>query len=335
MEPDNGRTLLPTALSGRFPEDQQHPVYALDRQPQVGHGDGTPRSDAPRQTLNNLHRCRLARALTVVSERAEHAAVARERRQLRDADHTRHHTDSLPPAAGRVWSQVPLTWDSTRGRRPRLPRGQHTAGCAMPCSMCQPSTGGPCSDRRRKRLSPLPRQGGPGDSGWVLPMSLSSAPLERLVGGAPVFCRKEKGLMGCALRRSLLRSGWLEGRSLSASSARFSRSGLRQRSAGTHRAVTSSCSTVRGGSGRRRCPARQPLRRPPRLRLLACAQGVQRRAQPGRRLRACEHPWRRVRRPGRVAGCGWSGDGRTQPSAASRCVPARADRRRGEQHRLR
>ena len=32
MEPDDGRTLLPTALSGRLPEDQQHPVRPVDRQ---------------------------------------------------------------------------------------------------------------------------------------------------------------------------------------------------------------------------------------------------------------------------------------------------------------
>ena len=61
--PTTAGTLLPTALSGRFPEDQQHPVNALNWQAQISQRDVTPRSDAPSQTFNNLHWSRLARPL--------------------------------------------------------------------------------------------------------------------------------------------------------------------------------------------------------------------------------------------------------------------------------
>ena len=60
MESDDGRTLLPTALSGRLPEDQQHPVRALDRQAQLGHRDGAPGSMPPESPSTTFMRCRLA-----------------------------------------------------------------------------------------------------------------------------------------------------------------------------------------------------------------------------------------------------------------------------------
>ena len=55
MESHDGRTLLPTALSGRFPEDQEDAVGAVDRQPEIGHRQGAPGLDASGQAVKDFH----------------------------------------------------------------------------------------------------------------------------------------------------------------------------------------------------------------------------------------------------------------------------------------
>jgi hypothetical protein len=55
MESHDGRTLLPTALSGRLPEDQEHPAPSVDRQPQISHRQGAPGLDPSGQAVNDLH----------------------------------------------------------------------------------------------------------------------------------------------------------------------------------------------------------------------------------------------------------------------------------------
>lgn len=55
VKSENSRRLLPTALSGRLPEDQEHPAGPLDRQPNLGKRDRRSRLDA-RKALNDLHR---------------------------------------------------------------------------------------------------------------------------------------------------------------------------------------------------------------------------------------------------------------------------------------
>ena len=55
MEPDDGRTLLPTALSGRFPKDEQDPARPLDRQAQLRHRDRASWLNPSRESLEDLH----------------------------------------------------------------------------------------------------------------------------------------------------------------------------------------------------------------------------------------------------------------------------------------
>ena len=47
MQPDDGRTLLPTALSGRLPEDQEHAADAFHRQTEIGQCHACARLDTP------------------------------------------------------------------------------------------------------------------------------------------------------------------------------------------------------------------------------------------------------------------------------------------------
>jgi predicted phosphodiesterase len=47
--------LEPTALSGRLPEDQEHPVGSDDRKPEIGHRQGAPRLNSSREPLDDLH----------------------------------------------------------------------------------------------------------------------------------------------------------------------------------------------------------------------------------------------------------------------------------------
>jgi len=55
VEVSNGRRLLPTALSGRFPEDEKQSVRAVDRQAQLCHRHDTSGLDASRESVNDLH----------------------------------------------------------------------------------------------------------------------------------------------------------------------------------------------------------------------------------------------------------------------------------------
>jgi hypothetical protein len=55
IEVSNGRRLLPTALSGRFPEDEKQSVRAVDRQAQLCGRHDTSGLDASRESVNDLH----------------------------------------------------------------------------------------------------------------------------------------------------------------------------------------------------------------------------------------------------------------------------------------
>jgi hypothetical protein len=51
----NGRRLLPTTQSSRFPEDEKQSVRAFDGQAQLRHRDGAPGLNALRESFNDLH----------------------------------------------------------------------------------------------------------------------------------------------------------------------------------------------------------------------------------------------------------------------------------------
>jgi len=58
VEPDDGRTLLPTALSGRLPEDEQHPVRPLTGRPRSATDTALPGAIPPESPSTTFTRLR-------------------------------------------------------------------------------------------------------------------------------------------------------------------------------------------------------------------------------------------------------------------------------------